>query len=165
MCYRACKMGAWSRAFDVCRTFKIAWWMILVPSFSSPKRRFCFSAIFYLHNQTYCNKNIIFVHLISTSRWFHVHIAPSHLGILFFYFFTHFLLLNVMSSWIRLTNHAPNISASYVESTPTFYVSVIKVLFKFCNPLTLDGNTFSLSTSAKKKFWQIRNIERWSCML
>ena len=78
-------------------------------------------------------------------------------------FCTHsFQFLNWTSSWITLTNRAPNTRMN-VESTPFFTFSCFchkKFCSNFRNPLTFDGNAFSLSTAAEEKFWQIRNIEK-----
>ena len=91
------------------------------------------------------------------------HCSISHQRKGFFNFLYPFLLvLNGTSVWIRLTNHAPNTRMN-VESTP-FFTFLCICHKKFCsnsrNPLTFDGNAFSLSTAAEKKFWQIRNIEK-----
>ena len=95
----------------------------------------------------------------------YVHIAPHLITEkVSLTFCTHsFQFLNWTSSWIRLTNRAPNTRMN-VESTP-FFTFLCICHKKFCsnsrNPLTFDGNAFSLSTAAEKKFDKFEILKSW----
>ena len=120
--------------------------------FMTSNNIFTSQAIFYLlwgKIMLHCKKYII-PYILHLHQYDFVYTLRHHIiSKIFQLFIFVFLFLNEMSSWIRLTNHALKTYVhTYVESTPTFLCFCHKSFVTKYNPLTLDGNPFSLSTSA-----------------